>query len=64
MLNIGAVIEHVDQSTRLVRMRTNDGKELIVLAGTEVRNLRFGRRLPVPTRNDSSATVRPDGKLC
>lgn len=64
MLNTGAVIEHVGQSTRLVRVRTNDGKELIVLAGTEVRNLGFGRRLPVPTRNDSGGTVGPDDKLC
>ena len=39
MLNTGAVVEHVDQSTRVVRLRTMDGKELTVLAGPEVRNL-------------------------
>ena len=39
MLNTRAVVEHVDQSTRVVRLRTTDGKELTVLAGPEVRNL-------------------------
>ena len=39
MLDTRAVVEHVDQSTREVRLRTMDGKELTVLAGPEVRNL-------------------------
>ena len=39
MLNTRAVVEHVDQSTRVVRVRTTDGKEIMVLAGPEVRNL-------------------------
>ena len=39
MLNTSAVVENVDQSTRVVRLRTSDGKELTVLAGPEVRNL-------------------------
>ena len=39
MLDTRAVVEHVDQNTREVRLRTMDGKELTVLAGPEVRNL-------------------------
>ena len=39
MLDTRAVVENVDQSTREVRLRTMDGKELTVLAGPEVRNL-------------------------
>ena len=39
MLDTRAVVEHVDQNTREVRLRTMDGKELNVLAGPEVRNL-------------------------
>lgn len=39
MLNTRAVIEYVDQGTRIVRLRTMDGEELNVLAGPEVHNL-------------------------
>lgn len=39
MLDTRAVVEKVDQSTREVRLRTMDGKELTVLAGPKVRNL-------------------------
>jgi hypothetical protein len=39
LLDTRAVVEKVDQSTREVRLRTMDGKELTVLAGPEVRNL-------------------------
>ena len=39
MLDTRAVVEKVDQSTREVRLRTTDGRELTVVAGPEVRNL-------------------------
>jgi hypothetical protein len=39
MLDTRAVIEHVDQETRVVRLRMKDGTELDVFAGPQVRNL-------------------------
>ena len=34
-----AVVESVDPTSRVVRVRTNDGREITVIAGPEVRNL-------------------------
>ena len=34
-----AVVESVDQKSRVVRVRTTDGREITVIAGPEVRNL-------------------------
>ena len=39
MVNTRAVIEHVDQGTRVVRVRMMDGTELNIVAGPQVRNL-------------------------
>lgn len=39
MVNTRAVVEHVDQSTRAVRVRMEDGTELNFIAGPRVRNL-------------------------
>lgn len=39
MVNAGAVVEHIDQDTRLVRVRMMDGTEFDVVAGPQVRNL-------------------------
>ena len=39
MVNTRAVIEYVDQGTRVVRVRMMDGTELNVVAGPQVRNL-------------------------
>ena len=39
MLNTSAVVEQVDQTTRVLRVRMTDGTELDVVAGPQVRNL-------------------------
>lgn len=39
MLETTAVVEHVDQKTREVRLRGADGRTVTVVAGPEVRNL-------------------------
>ena len=39
MITTRAIVEDVDQSTRVVRLRMENGEELTVVAGSEVRNL-------------------------